>query len=382
MGRDYHGAMRLTNIMLGLGLLLAGCGDAVTRDAARVTTPTSDAVSIDGDPVPRDGAMARGVVVSCYRWGPGEWDGPMMRPLLDELQTLGVTAVQVHPYARIARDGTVSYRPGPVTPATLLPNQWARERGMTTFLKPHLAYWGSGFKWRGTISFNEEAQWDRFFRGYTSFIVHQAELAQQAGVDKFAVGTELHKTLHREAEWRAVIAAVRAVYDGELTYAANWDEVKDVPFWDALDLVGVQCYFPLSDKRSPTEAELIAGWAKVLDRLRGDSARHGKPILLAELGYAESEAAAIEPWSDQRVGDRAAGAALKLRCMEVALGQIEDQPWIAGVYLWKWFPGDRDHRDEFVLQYDEMRDVIRGAWLDGEDEDDVALGDFSVVTQP
>ncbi|MEM7624340.1 MAG: hypothetical protein AAF333_01795 [Planctomycetota bacterium] len=339
---------------------LAGCGDAAAP-AATAATAGSGLEEV-GDPVPRDGAMARGVVVSCYRWGPGEWDGPDMPPLLDELKILGVTAMQIHPYAGIARDGTVNYRRGPVTPATLLPNQWAGQRGMTTFLKPHLAYWGSGFPWRGEITFGDETQWQRFFRGYTDFIVHQAELAEQAGVDKFAVGTELRKTLHREADWRDVIAAVRGVYTGDLTYAANWDEVQDVPFWDALDLLGVQCYFPLSDKRSPTEAELIAGWAQVMDQLRGFSAAHGKPVLLAELGYAESEAAAIEPWSDTRVGDRDAGAALKLRCMKVALDQIEAQPWITGVYLWKWFPGDRDHRDEFVLQYDAMRDVIRGAW--------------------
>ncbi|MEL7087495.1 MAG: hypothetical protein AAGL98_03495, partial [Planctomycetota bacterium] len=340
-----------------LTLLLGACGDATPR----VPPASAEGLVVAHGPAAHRGPADRGVVVSCYRWGPGEWDGPGMKPLLDELRALGVTAMQIHPYARISPDGTVGYRPGPVTPATLRPNRWAKERGMATFLKPHLAYWGSGFSWRGEITFDEETQWQRFFRGYTPFIVHQAQLAQQAGVDRFAVGTELHRTLHREADWRAVIAAVRGVYDGELTYAANWDEVKDVPFWDALDLIGVQCYFPLSEKRSPSEAELVAGWAKVMDQLRGYSTQHGKPVLLAELGYAESEAAAIEPWSDRRVGDPAAGAALKLRCMKVALDQIAGQDWIAGVYLWKWFPGDRDHRDEFVLQYDEMRDVIRAA---------------------
>ena len=69
--------------------------------------------------------------------------------------------------------------------------------------------------------------------------------------------------------------------------------------------------------------------------------------------------------------DRDAAAALKLRCMRIALEQIEADPVIEGVFLWKWFPGDRDHRDEFVLQYDAMRDVIRGAW-GGELVDEVA----------
>jgi len=319
----------------------------------------------------------RGVVVSCYRWGPGEWDGPGMEPLLNELVGLGVNAMQIHPYARIGKDGSVGYQPGPVTPATLKPLGWANDRGMTTFLKPHLAYWGSGFAWRGLITFDTEAKWQRFFRDYEAFIVHQAELAQQADADVFAVGTELHQTLHREADWRRVVAAVRAVYDGKLTYAANWDEQGDVPFWDALDLVGIQFYYPLSEVLPPSDDDLRAGWAKWLAELDAFSRQHGKPILLTELGYAESEEAALRPWSDAQIGDPDAGAALKLRCMRIALDALEADPLIEGVFLWKWFPGDRDHRDEFVLQYDAMRDLIRDAWLPAETQSpEVAMGEI------
>lgn len=341
---------------IGLAAWWAAAAAAQTRPVLEAAPGVAGAKA-----QPPAAAQARGVVVSCYRYGPGEWDGPDMPRLLDELKGLGVTALQIHPYARVRNDGGVSYD-ARTDASTLPPFGWAKERGMGTFLKPHLAYWGSGFGWRGEISFSEEAQWRRFFEGYGRFIVRQAELAEAGGIDVFAVGTELHQTLHREADWRAVIADVREVYAGKLTYAANWNEVPDVPFWDALDLVGVQCYFPLTEKHSPTRRELEAGWAGVLETLRGHRDRHGKPVLLTELGYAESEAAASEPWEDRRVGGRAAGSALKLLCMDVALKQIDAQPWIAGVYLWKWFPGNRDHGDEFVLQYDAMRGVIRGAW--------------------
>lgn len=346
--------LRLTMAVLILSTAFAcdRSSDAGVRSASSIR----DSVAA------REGGLMRGIVVSCYRNGPGEWDGPGMEPLLDELQALGVNSVQVHPYARISSNGRVGYRRGPVTPATLRPIEWAKGRGMSFLLKPHLAYWGSGFSWRGEITFEDEAHWEAFFRGYEAFIVHQAELAEQAGADVFAVGTELHKTLHREADWRRVIAAVRSVYSGKLTYAANWDEQGDVPFWDAVDYVGVQFYYPLSEALPPSAAQLEAGWAERLAELRAVSAAHGKPILLTELGYAVSEEAALRPWSDAAVGDRAAGEALKLRCMRVALQQIESEPAIAGVFLWKWFPGGRDHRDEFVLQYDAMREVIGGAW--------------------
>ena len=306
----------------------------------------------------------RGMTVSCFRWGPGEWDGPWMPVTLDDLAGLGVNAVAVHPYAGIAADGTVTYRREPVGPATTAPLRLAHEREMATMLKPHLAYWRSPFSWRGEITFDEEAQWQRFFAGYRAFILHQAELAEAEGATVFAVGTELHKTLHREAEWREVIAEVRAVYSGKLTYAANWDVYRQVPFWDALDLVGVQCYFPLSEADAPTDDELVEGWRRVLAELAGYSESVGRPILLAELGYAASTAAARYPWKDDPVGDPPAAAALKLRCMRVALRMIETEPAIVGVFLWKWFPADpaRQIDHEFVLQYDAMRGVIGGAW--------------------
>ncbi|MEO1237818.1 MAG: hypothetical protein AAFX76_13610 [Planctomycetota bacterium] len=350
-------AVSIVGVLVGWGFGLAVVG----------VTPEVHAAEAEVTTLPE--TPARGVVVSCYRWGPGEWDNPAtMPPLLDELKALGVTAIQVHPYARIGRDGTVGYRPGPVRPATLRPLEWAKERGLSTFLKPHLAYWGSGFAWRGVITFDTEAQWDRFFRGYTEFIVDQARLAERADADVFAVGTELHQTLHREADWRRVVAAVREVYGGSLTYAANWDEHPDVPFWDALDLVGVQAYYPVTEALPPTDADLRAGWADIAGRLRALSAKHGKPVLLTELGYAQSEEAALQPWSDARIGDPATGAELKLRCMRIALETLAapgNQTHIAGVFLWKWFPGDRDHADEFVLQYDAMRSVIRDAWRPG-----------------
>ncbi len=165
--------------------------------------------------------------------------------------------------------------------------------------------------------------------------------AQRGGATVFAVGTELDRTLHREAQWREIIAAVRTVYDGKLTYAVNWSDYEAVTFWDALDLIGIQAYYPLTAAVPPRDEELIAGWDRLIQTFRGYAEQHGKPVLLAELGYAVSTAAAAEPWSDVRVGDPAQGRALKLRCMEIGLAALADQPFIAGVYLWKWFPDNR-----------------------------------------
>ena len=69
----------------------------------------------------------------------------------------------------------------------------------------------------------------------------------------------------REEEWRRIVSEVRRVYSGRLTYAANWDRLDRVPFWDAGDWIGVQAYFPLTDRPDPDRPALTAGWEGHLD---------------------------------------------------------------------------------------------------------------------
>ena len=41
--------------------------------------------------------------------------------------------------------------------------------------------------------------------------------------------------MHREKDWRRIIGEVRKVYDGKLTYSANWyREFEQITFWMSL----------------------------------------------------------------------------------------------------------------------------------------------------
>ena len=56
--------------------------------------------------------------------------------------------------------------------------------------------------------------------------------------------------------WIELIQKVRAVYQGQLTYAANYDNYQEVDFWEHLDFIGINAYFPLrepSDKLPSSE---------------------------------------------------------------------------------------------------------------------------------
>ncbi|TMQ61829.1 MAG: hypothetical protein E6K75_00690 [Candidatus Eisenbacteria bacterium] len=161
-------------------------------------------------------------------------------------------------------------------------------------LKPHI--WTRG-GWSGSIAMKNEEDWARWFAGYRGFILHYADLAERSGAEALAVGTELGGTTAREREWRAIVAEVRRHYHGTLVYCANWaEDLHHTQFWDALDWIGVQAYYPLCDQRAPTTQALVRGWSGPLADLETIAKIWGKPVVLTEVGYHSLDTAAIRPW--------------------------------------------------------------------------------------
>jgi hypothetical protein len=301
----------------------------------------------------------RGVVVSCPRAGQ-IWGTEEMTTALDEITALGANSIAIHPYAWVPRDGAIRHQPAAETGYLTEAVRRMRAAGVRILWKPHLGYWGS-FEWRGSIDFgDDEASWQRFFATYRDFIVDQARFAERYRLELFTVGVEYESTMHREAEWREVISAVREVYSGKISYAANWDGLDRVPFWDAVDVIGVHAYFPLSADAAPSREDLDTGWDEPLDRLRRLSQLHGKPIVFAEIGYNRAANAASRPW-EHGVQDGPGRRELRHILMEVALERIEREPYIMGMFWWKWMPGQRAGR-YFSLQESEAREALRRYW--------------------
>ena len=313
------------------------------------------------DQAPATRTFLRGMVVSCPRGGQ-IWGTSDMARSLEELASLGVDWIAIHPYARVERDGSVQFRAAADTEFLRQAVTIAEKAGIALFWKPHLAYWGS-FGWRGDIQFGEdELAWSRFFDSYQRFIVDQAAFAERAGIRLFAVGVEYEKTIQHETEWRRIVAAVRRVYSGRLTYAANWDGVDRVPFWDAVDLIGVHAYFPLTQDDVPDRRQLWRAWDAPLDQLQQLSRRHGdKPVLFAEIGYPRSSTAAREPWLAEN-DDRPEVRSLRRALVEVALQRIEAEPFIEGMFWWKWIPGDDRWDRDFSMRDSEARQALASHW--------------------
>ncbi len=205
----------------------------------------------------------------------------------------------------------------------------AHSLGMRVLLKPHV--WSRpGDPTRIDPGLE---RWPAWFVSYTHYLVHEALLARALHADCLAVGTELSRSESRP-EWHGLIAQVRALFHGPLTYAANFDAVERTPFWPELDAIGIDAYFPLSPKPDAGDDELRAGAAAVVARVDVLAARQGRPVVLTELGYPASAAPWVEPWHEERGATPHPEA--QARAFEAMLGALGRSRSLRGFFIWKY----------------------------------------------
>jgi hypothetical protein len=255
------------------------------------------------------------------------------------LAALGVTWVSVHTWDPLQRGlhepvfADPGRRHGFRDLAALVRS--AHAAGLRVMVKPHLEMVERGEHLQhNRIAMRSGRDWQRWFESYRGYVLPFAREAQQAGADMFCIGRELDSTVvAREADWRDVVARIRTVFRGPLTYSANFDTWHELGFWDALDFIGLSAYFPLSGRADPDLAELEAGWERALAPLAAAAHRWRKPVLLTEAGFPSIANAALAPWREERAP---ADVWLQARCYEATLRALARQPAIEGVFFWLW----------------------------------------------
>ena len=138
-------------------------------------------------------------------------------------------------------------------------------------------------------------------------------------------------------------------------YGANWHrEFEEIPFWDTLDFIGIQAYFPLTKNKGPSVDELVKGWTSHLPAIERLQDQHQKPVLITEIGYHSAAEAAIKPWEwktwDSAPADEA-GYQTQANCYEAFFRTFWDKTWFAGVYFWKWYPDYRRMGARYARDY-------------------------------
>jgi hypothetical protein len=299
----------------------------------------------------------RGTVLTS--WQPREYTEAATQRTLDQLVDMGADHVAVLTTWYMDDVSSNAILPDPDRSPTDIALRYAlaqaRKRGFRVALKPHVDV--ADDTWRGSITPTDRAAW---YASYREFITWYARLARQEGVDVFVMGTEYASMSRDEAAWREIVAEVRRSYDGEIVYAANWDEYEQVQWWDAVDKIGVDAYFPLSSDNDPGDAALAGAWRDIATRLAQHGSRWDKQVLVTEFGYQARDGANVSPWwaptDTPDTGEQA-------RCLEAAYEAMSTEPGIDGSYLWKTFYDPAEDQDDFDVIGRLAEGVVQDAWL-------------------
>jgi len=251
------------------------------------------------------------------------YGAPQSRDMLVKLPPFGVNAIALVPFGFSPRNEIKIRIPG-------RSESWESEDGMEiltarahalglrVMLKPHV--WR--LQGRTPIPDDEARQW---LAEYRPFIEHHAQFAARIHADIFCIGTELRGLTPHENEWRDIIGRVRKIYKGPLVYAANHgQEFESIRFWDALDYIGIDNYYPLDDHYSA---------ATLLGKIEAVEQKFHKPVLFTEAGFGAHQNSHREPWEDETA--KPLDLAEQARSYAGLLNAVYKKPWFRGVYWWK-----------------------------------------------
>ncbi len=228
----------------------------------------------------------------------------------------------------------------------------------------------------------------RWFDSYKAMLSRYARVARDTRADGFVVGAGLSAMTNDVSdrnEWRAIIQQLRSGalmgstrgFRGEVTYAAQWDSIvedtldpEDRPFfWDALDSITIDAYFPVADGSAggnPSVAALREGWATrsfaglprpPVALVRALHEEYVKPVRFT-LGYLSQTGTATFPEKgaaeNRRSGGRTARAP-QSRAVRAAFdvwAPIATEGWFRGISWWEWPASGRGgvNDDSFSFQ--------------------------------
>lgn len=274
--------------------------------------------------------------------------------LLDFLAQRGVNWISITPFGRIwdlssteiQMDFEAPYEENRLAVRRMI--EQAHARGIRVLVIPHL--WVEAGGWRGEIELGSPERWEAYQRSYRAFVTAWARDAAAAGADAFSIGVECKSWSGRfGGYWRSLITDVRGIFDGLLTYSANWDEAEDVLFWDQLDLIGINAFYPLADHPGATFDEYVRGATSAQEGVAELAAVLEMPVLFVEVGYTTREDAAVEPWlwpddmTEVVIDERE-----QARALLASFRAFLPQPWFTGFFVWRYYADLDDVSQEAI----------------------------------
>ncbi len=330
--------------------------------ATSTTTPSSESIPVDHAHFQAGVALISYGCPTCIPYGPT--DAAFAAGLVDMRQQTDAGWVEMD--IDLYQDGiygTNVTNQGPTTtPPDALANgvREAHKDGLHVFIVPHLKEGtSSALNWCGPAVLQSESAAQAWFASYWQALRPYLEVAQQEGVEQFALGNECNSGspgLHIEQAsptlWQTLITEARSIYHHSLGYDMNWQGTSQwtTQPWMAdpdLSFIGVSMYQPLVYEPQPLTLAQIAGvWRDTfLPELDGLSAACGnKPVILTEVGYWNDQYA-LYGSPDGTYGPYAplpgpSDPQLQADAYQAAVSAALGDSHLDGIYFWNWGSGN------------------------------------------
>lgn len=154
-----------------------------------------------------------------------------------------------------------------------------------------------------------------------------------------------------EDDWCGVIAFVRGIYKGKITYRTSWwytakwdlksketfNKKLDNKAFAMVDFISVAAYFELSDSDTNSVISLTKALESttvynreqnVIKELYDLYTKWNKPIFFGELGFPRTYKAAMQPWNPN--ASKTLSNEEQAKCFEAYRRIFENEPWILG----------------------------------------------------
>lgn len=254
-----------------------------------------------------------------------------------------------------------------------------RDKGAQSFmLKPLISFKVLGFDFWGDFQAESEEQWLQIETSFRKLLLAYAETSiLNPEVKMLCIGNELfHFSKLRPEFFRETAILIRNQYPNlKLTYAANWDEYEHITFWDALDYIGVNPYFPLVNKPTPSVFELEEAYLSIKVKLSNLSTQQNKPMLFTEYGFRSIDYGAWKAWElpDIITGPVTYNPEVQKNAYQAFYNTFWKEKWVAGGFFWVWEivpQSDIDNGNELTYlnsdwspNYKPVLEVIKAAYI-------------------
>ncbi len=219
------------------------------------------------------------------------------------------------------------------------------------------------------------AKWDQWWQSFRGFLLHYAKIAEEENVEMLCLGCEMNSTEEFADRWRELIAEIRDIYHGAITYDVNHGRENQVAWWDAVDVISVSAYYQVPPPEGQTieeaiksttpKSEILAQLVKNKQELADLSAKFDKPILFIETGVTNVRGCARYPWShpDAKLGDPI-DQQEQVNYYEAMFEAFWDEPWFMGFAWWDWpaqlyEKADADEHRGFCIYGKPAEEVVR-----------------------